>query len=81
MDLSEVFELSAAILASIGGAGVIVFGFSSWLGKVWATRLMDKERHENQKKLTKITEEIKYANSIELEKLNQRSSYLPTLAS
>lgn len=69
MDLSSIFELTAAILASFGGAGIIVLGFSSWLGKVWATHLMDSERHENQKKLTKITEEIKNENSIEMEKI------------
>jgi hypothetical protein len=69
MDISTIFELSAAILASVGGAGIIVVGFSSWLGKVWATRLMDSERHEHQKKLAEITEEIKRTNSIEIEKL------------
>ncbi|PVV20149.1 MAG: hypothetical protein B6D78_11655 [gamma proteobacterium symbiont of Ctena orbiculata] len=69
MDINSIFELSAAVLASVGGAGFIVVGFSSWLGKVWATRLMDSERHENQKILSEITEEIKRLNSVELEKL------------
>ncbi len=69
MDISSIFELSAAILASVGGAGIIVVCFSSWLGKVWATRLMDSERHENQKKLAEITEEIKRLNNVELENI------------
>lgn len=69
MTLSDIFELSAAVLASVGGAGFIIFGLSSWLGKVWVNRLMDSERHENQKRLTEITEEIKRLNNFELEKL------------
>lgn len=44
MELQEVFELSFAILGSLGGGGAIIFGFSGWLGKVWANRLMEKEK-------------------------------------
>lgn len=69
MHLTDIFELTAAVLASIGGAGFVVVGFSSWLGKFWANHLMESERHENQRKLTAITEEIKQTNNIELEKL------------
>ena len=36
-------ELAGAILFSIGSAGGIIFALSSWLGKVWATRLLAKE--------------------------------------
>lgn len=40
------FELSGAILFSIGTAGAILFALSSWLGKVWANRILEQERNE-----------------------------------
>lgn len=72
MSSGEIFDVSAAVLTSIGGAGVIILGLSSWLGKVWAARLMDSERHQHQQKLTQITESIKNKNNVELEKLKAR---------
>ena len=34
MELREVLELSGVILGSLGSGAAIIFGFSSWLGKV-----------------------------------------------
>ena len=51
MNLRYLLELSATILASIGGAAAIIFGFSSWLGKVWADRLMRRETGEFSREL------------------------------
>jgi hypothetical protein len=39
-----VWRIAGAIIISVGGAGVLVVGLSSWLGKVWATRIADAER-------------------------------------
>jgi len=55
MTLQEIMNLALTILGSIGTAGIIVLALSSWLGKVWATRLMDNERHKHQIELAKIT--------------------------
>ncbi len=44
MDSYEIFKVSGAVLLSTGGAGAIIFGLSSWLGKVWASRVLEKER-------------------------------------
>jgi len=33
-----------AVLLSLGGGGAIVLGMSSWLGKLWATRMLEKEK-------------------------------------
>lgn len=49
MQLSDFFAISGSILASIGGGTVIVFAFSNWLGKIWANRLMEKEKAEHSK--------------------------------
>lgn len=40
------FELAGTILFSIASAGAILFGLSSWLGKVWASRILERERNE-----------------------------------
>lgn len=49
MSWEDGFKFSIAILTSLGGGSAIVFLFSSWLGKAWATRILDKERHELEK--------------------------------
>ena len=61
MEVKEYFELSMIVLGSLGGASAIIFGFSSWLGKVWANRLMTKEKAEYAQDLeslrTRLTQE------------------------
>jgi hypothetical protein len=42
--IDVIWNTAAAVLASLGGGVVLVFVFSSWLGKVWATRIADSER-------------------------------------
>lgn len=37
---------SGAFVTSLGGGAALVFGFSSWLGKVWATRILQKEKSQ-----------------------------------
>lgn len=44
MDWKTLFEIAGAALAAIGSAGVLLFALSSWLGKVWASRILEKER-------------------------------------
>lgn len=40
------FEFVGTVLFSIASAGAILFGLSSWLGKVWASRILERERNE-----------------------------------
>lgn len=42
--MENVFELVAAILVSVSSGGAIVLGLSGWLGKVWADRLIEREK-------------------------------------
>jgi prefoldin subunit 5 len=44
--LSNIFEVAVAVIASLGGATVLLFALSSWLGKVWAARIMEHEKAE-----------------------------------
>jgi hypothetical protein len=44
MNFDDVLKISASIIATLGGGSLIIFGLSSWLGKVWANRLMEKDK-------------------------------------
>jgi hypothetical protein len=51
MQLPDLAVIVASVLLSLGGGGAIVLGLSGWLGKVWAERLMEKEKARYQKDL------------------------------
>lgn len=55
--LSEIFSIAGAALLSIGGAGALLLALSSWLGKVWASRILEREKAE----LTRTIEREKAA--------------------
>jgi hypothetical protein len=42
----DVVKVASAILVGLGGGGGIVFGLSGFLGKLWADRALEKQRHE-----------------------------------
>jgi hypothetical protein len=44
--LQQIFSILGAVLLSIAGGGAIVIALSSWLGKIWATRILTKESHQ-----------------------------------
>jgi hypothetical protein len=51
MDLTELAKIVFAVLGALGGGGAIVVALYSWLGKLWAERLMEKEKALYQKDL------------------------------
>jgi hypothetical protein len=51
MSWDQAFKLAASILASTGVGAVIIFGLSSWLGKVWANRILEADRLRYQSAL------------------------------
>lgn len=59
-------SLTAWILGSLGGAGFIVVALSSWLGRVWATRLMDNQRHSHQQELEELRSNLRAKNDEQL---------------
>jgi hypothetical protein len=66
MTFVDIFEIGGAVMLSLGGASVLIFAFSSWLGKVWAERILSREKakyaeqlEEFKKKLTLETESHK----------------------
>lgn len=61
MTLQDAFEIGGAILLSLGGGSVILFAFSSWLGKVWAERILSKEKAQQTQDLEKFKQELQEA--------------------
>jgi hypothetical protein len=45
VNLKDAVEIGAAVIASLGGGGAIVFGLSTFLGKLWADRALEREKH------------------------------------
>lgn len=64
--MEHYLAISATILGSLGGGGAIVVGLSSWIGKVWAARLMDNERHKHERELEALRASLKAKNDEQL---------------
>jgi len=45
----EVLKIVVGLLASLGGGGAIIVLLSSWLGRVWADRMLERLRIEGTK--------------------------------
>jgi hypothetical protein len=60
MNLScqDALKIIGAGLLSVGGGGVIVVALSSWLGKVWANRLMQKDIARHAAELEALKSEL-----------------------
>lgn len=58
MSIDEIFKISSAILGSVGGAAAIIFALSSWLGKVWANRILEKDRLKYSSELERIKNQL-----------------------
>lgn len=52
-----------SIIAGAGGASVIILSLSAWLGKVWAGRILDKEKSAYAKELA--ADKHKYSIALE----------------
>lgn len=60
-DISGAFQVALAVLASLGGGGAIVFGLSSWLGKVWANRILESDRRRYSEELERLRGQLEAA--------------------
>lgn len=71
----DIFALFGKIVASVGGAGLIIIGLSSWIGKIWADKLMETQRKQNQKEIEKFKSELH--KELELLKAkNEKMNYI-----
>lgn len=58
MNIDEVFKIATAVIASVGGSALILAAFSSWLGGVWAKRMLQNERAKHSEALEGIKKEL-----------------------
>ena len=58
MQWDDVLKFITASIASIGAGGALVFSLSSWLGKVWASRILENERHQLSSELEKTKRDL-----------------------
>lgn len=72
MNWNFAFQLALAIITSLGGGAAIVFGLSNYLGKIWADRALEREKHKYAKILQNAKSELDKAASryqVELDSL------------
>ncbi len=55
---TEAFEIAQAILLSLGGGGAIILTLSSFLGKMWAQRILQEEKAEHNKELSRFKSQL-----------------------
>lgn len=63
MALIEYFKLITALVASIGGASVIIVALAKWFGDFLSHRLLDSYNNRHEKELEEL--KGKYANELE----------------
>ncbi len=68
--MDEYLKIGATIIAALGGSGAIILGLSNYLGKIWANRLMVKEKAEHDRELEKLRTELHQESQQHLAKLN-----------
>lgn len=53
MQLTQIINIATAIIASIGTSSLLIMGLSSWLGRVWAARILEADKLKYAKELEK----------------------------
>lgn len=61
---TDVLKIVSGVIAALGGGGFIVAGLSSWLGKVWANRLMAEEKAKYEKELERLAKQLERKNYV-----------------
>jgi len=64
--LENIYQIAFILLSSVGGAVIIIAAFSSWLGKVWANRILQSEKAKYTQELDKMRHQLR----IELDQLS-----------
>lgn len=58
MSTTDAYQIAQAVLVALGGGGALVFALSSWLGKVWANRLMAKETAKYEDEMVRLKAQL-----------------------
>ena len=54
MEINSIINIASAVVLSIGSSSLIIIGLSSWLGKVWAARILEKDKLKYKSEFEKI---------------------------
>lgn len=56
--MNDIWEIAGAIITSLGGGALIIGAFSTWLGKVWAARILESDRAKYQAEIELIKSDL-----------------------
>lgn len=68
MNWADVFQIATAVIASIGGGAIVVAAASTWLGRVWAARILERDRQKYRETL----EDLRYRHTTDFDVLMRR---------
>lgn len=58
MTISDAFMIAGAVIGSVGGAALIIGGLSTFLGKVWANRILEQDKLKYTAELEQIRNQL-----------------------
>jgi hypothetical protein len=58
ISISDVWTIAGAVITAVGGGGVLVVALSSWLGKVWADRILESDKAKYQREIAELKSEL-----------------------
>lgn len=59
---TQIFEIAGAIILSVGGAGAVLLGLSSYVGKIWAQRILAQDRQKYETELEALKSRFEASN-------------------
>lgn len=66
MNWNDVFKIITATITSIGAGSMLVFALSTWLGRLWAERILETEKHQLTTALEKLKIELDITKETQL---------------
>ena len=78
MTTEELIKIVGLILASFGGGAAIIIALSSWLGNLWAKRILQHERGRIEAELAAIRHELSIVRTSYEHHLNLLLNYYDT---
>lgn len=74
--MEKYYQIGFVLLSSAGGAALIIAALSSWLGKVWANRILESDRARYAKELDNIRHQFEIErNQLSIIHENQKNSF------
>ncbi|HGY9588656.1 TPA: hypothetical protein ACOJP0_001439 [Vibrio harveyi] len=75
MGIETAFNIVSAVLVSIGGGAAVILALSSFLGKLWAERILSEEKAKYEKELERYRDELaqlSFENQYRFQRLHER---------